>query len=388
MMKQRTKYTSVPLGVILAVFFIGCQGDMGPPASGDGTPASGDSETDTGVGPNGVALESSPSFEADGVPVDMFNIVRAETAKYFAEETILSGGNSMRHERTGIDLENQTVIRSNFDLIYSYGVYDVSGGLTVSVPEYDLYHIVQIFDENHVTLGVVYPGESVSLAKEDVTYGDHVYLFMRTQRRSADEAGLQELHRRQDAVVIESGSLEPYASEVKYDPETFNTLRRHLLTTGIQIAVIHEGFVDNLYDIEFPHYQMVNLGGWAGLPAKHAFYFVVTPGDDGARSGQCSSTTFFPPDLQYERNGYWSLTLYDEQGWVVTDKFNTNSGKATPNEDGSYTLHFNCGDDAINNLEVAENWNGLFRNYLPRDVESILGFKEEFLANNPVLPVQ
>ncbi len=37
-------------------------------------------EKDTGVGKNGVALLSSPSFEKDGVPVDMFNIVRAETA--------------------------------------------------------------------------------------------------------------------------------------------------------------------------------------------------------------------------------------------------------------------------------------------------------------------
>jgi len=96
---------------------------------------------DTGVGKNGVALLSSPSFEKNGVPVDMFNIVRAETAKYFAEEIILSGGNTMRHERTGIDLKNQTVIRSNFDLIYSYGVYDVSGGLEVNVPEYDLYKL-------------------------------------------------------------------------------------------------------------------------------------------------------------------------------------------------------------------------------------------------------
>ena len=78
-------------------------------------------EADTGVGKNGIALVSSPSFEKGGVPIDMFNIVRAETAKYFAEEVILSGGNKMRHERTGIDLDNQTVIRSNFDLIYSYG---------------------------------------------------------------------------------------------------------------------------------------------------------------------------------------------------------------------------------------------------------------------------
>ena len=62
---------------------------------------------DTGVGENGIALESSPSFnKTGGVPVDMFNLVRAETAKYFAEEIILSGGNTMRHERKGIDQES------------------------------------------------------------------------------------------------------------------------------------------------------------------------------------------------------------------------------------------------------------------------------------------
>ena len=349
---------------------------------------SANSEPDTGVGPNGVALESSPAFKAGGVPVDMFNIVRAETAKYFAEETILSGGNTMRHERTGIDLDNQTVIRSNFDLIYSYGVYDVSGGIRIAVPEYDLYQIVHVFDENHVTIAVVYPGEEASLSKEDVSYGDHVYLFMRTQRRSMDEAGLTELNQRQDAVVIENGSSDPYVSEVLYEPESFNSLRRHLLTTGIKTAVIHLGFVDALYDIVFPHYQMVNLGGWAGLPATHAFYFVVAPGDQGSKRGECSSTTFLPPDLQYERNGYWSLTLYSEQGWVVTDQFNTNSNKAIPNEDGSYTLHFNCGEDSINNLEVAENWNGLFRNYLPTDVPGILEFKEDFIANSSVTTLE
>jgi len=94
----------------------------------------------------------------------------------------------MRHERTGIDLKNQTVIRSNFDLIYSYGVYDVSGGLEVSVHAYDLYQIVQIFDENQVTVAVVYPGDTVKLSQQDVTFGNHVYLFMRTQKRTDDDA--------------------------------------------------------------------------------------------------------------------------------------------------------------------------------------------------------
>lgn len=344
-------------------------------------------EIDTGVGPQGIALVSSPAFEKDGVPVDMFNIVRAETAKYFAEETILSGGNTMRHERTGIDLANQTVIRSNFDLVYSYGVYDVSGGLKVHVPDYDLYHNVQIFDENHVTLAVVYPGETAEIKPQDATYGEHVYLFMRTQLRTPDDAGLRELNKRQDAVVAEAGSAKPYVSKDIYDPDSFNALRKHLLTTGLSRVIIHLGFIEDIYDIQFPHYQIANLGGWGGLPAAHASYFVVTPGDDAAKQGECSSTTFSPPEVQNDRNGYWSLTLYDEQGWVVTEAFNTNTRKATPNSDGAYTLHFNCGADAVNNLEVVEGWNGLFRTYLPVSVENILAFKEEFLANHPVISV-
>jgi hypothetical protein len=340
-------------------------------------------EKDTGVGKNGVALLSSPSFKKGGKTVDMFNIVRAETAKYFAEETILSGGNKMRHERTGIDLKNQTVIRSNFDLIYSYGVYDISDGLEVEVPEYDLYHIVQIFDENHVTIAVVYPGQTVKLGLNDVTYGEHVYLFMRTQRRSPDEKGLKELNTRQDAVIIKAGSSKPYVSEVKYDPMSFNKLRAHLIGPyGIKNAIIYKGFVDKLEDIVFPHYQMVNLGGWAGLPAKHAFYFVVIPGDEKAKKGKPSSMTFTLPPVQYEKNGYWSLTLYNEQGWVATEKFNTNSHKVKPNADGSFTLHFNT-PGAINNLEVVENWNGLFRCYLPESVDKVREFKAEVMKALP-----
>ena len=348
-----------------------------------------DQKVDTGVGDSGVALPSSPAFADGGVPVDMFNLVRAETAKYFAEETILSGGNAMRHERTGIDLKNQTVIRSNFDLIYSYGVYDVTGGLKVHVPDYDLYQIVQIFDENHVTLAVVYPGETATLGPEDVTYGEHVYLFMRTQPRTQDEAGIAELNKRQDAVVVEAGSKKPYVSEVFYDPDSFNKLRFSVLNDAVMGKGLAElGFMENLSDIVFPHYQIASIGGWAGLPARHAYYTLVSPSDEASKRGECASTKFNPPNLQYDRNGYWSLTVYDEKGWVASDVFYANTHSATPNSDGSYTIHFNCGDDAINNLQVVPNWNGLFRSYLPDSVEDIIEFNKDFTNNHPVVVIE
>lgn len=376
-----TKKIFIPI-LLLTLALVGCKSENTQNENSSSVSKL-EKEQDTGVGENGIALESSPAFEKGGVPVDMFNIVRAETAKYFAEETILSGGNKMRHERTGIDLKNQTVIRSNFDMIYSYGVYDASQGIEITVPEYDLYQIVHVFDENHITLEVVYPGETVRINSEDLTYGDHLYLFMRTQRRSMDADGLKELNERQDAVVIKNASTKPYISEVKYDPDSFNKLRSYLIGPyGIKNAIIDKGFVENIEDIVFPHYQMVNLGGWAGLPARHAFYFVIVPGDESAKTGKPSSMTFNLPPLQYDKNGYWSLTVYDEQGWVVTENFNMNTMKAQANEDGSFTLNFN-NPGAINNIEVKENWNALFRCYLPESVERVIEFKKSVVSNLP-----
>ncbi len=344
---------------------------------------------DTGVGKNGEALASSPVFTATGGEVvTMDNIVRAETAKYFAAETIESGANKFRHERNGIDLKNQTVIRSNFDLIYSYAVYDVSGGLTITVPEYDLYHIVHVFDENHITVGVVYPGKTLTLSAKDVTYGSHVYLFMRTQPRSDDEKGMEEMRKRQDSVIVKAGSAKPYTSKVKYDIASFNKLRGELIHRAVTEGVIEEGFVDNIKDIKSPQYQMINLAGWGGLPAKHAFYFVVLPGDEGAKNGEPSSVTFKRPDLQYDRAGYWSLTVYDEKGWVVTDPFHLNSRTVKPNADGSITLNFNGAPGAINNIKVPKNWNALYRAYLPQSVESIVKYRDDFVTNHKVRAVK
>ncbi|WP_435135842.1 DUF1214 domain-containing protein [Formosa sp. A9] len=348
-----------------------------------------DEEAKTGVGKNGEATAINPAFiDEGGETVNMDNVVRAETAKYLAAETIISGPNKFRHERNGIDLDNQTVIRSNFDAIYSYAVYDVSGGLKISVPEYDLYQIVQVLDENSVTIGVVYPGETKSFSKDDLSYGDHVYLFMRTRPRTYDEKGMEDMRKRQDAVVVEAGSANPYTSEVKYDVTSFNTLRGELLKRAITEGVIEEGFIDDIKNIKTPQYQMINTAGWAGLPAKHAYYFVVLPGDEGAKNGEHSSVTFNKPDLQYDRAAYWSITIYNEQGWVVTNPFNTNSTKAKPNADGSITLNFNGGDDAINNIKVPKNWNALFRCYLPSSVPSIVEYRKDFVKNHKVLTVK
>ena len=51
---------------------------------------------------------------------------------------------------------------------------------------------------------------------------------------------------------------------------------------------------------------------------------------------------------------------YKNSYFLKTNDYYINSHKAKANKDGSFTLHFNCGDDTINNLKVVKNWNGLF----------------------------
>lgn len=343
---------------------------------------------DYGVGEDGVALESNPAFERGGVPVTMDNVVRAETAKYFCEETLKTGPNRFRHEREGIQLDAQTVIRSNFDQIYSYGVFDASAGLTVTVPEFEFLHLVQIFDENHVTLDVAYQGQRVHIAPEALTYGSHVYLFMRTQPPSYDAAGMAVMRERQDAVVVEAGSAQPYVPDVKYDLESFNALRFELIRRAVEeVAQPRLGFIERLEDIVTPQYQMVNLAGWGGLPVRHAHYIPIEVTDERALAGEPSSMTFAPPELRYDDGGYWSLTIYNVDGWVVTDRFNINSHQAVPNADGTYTLTFNSDGDAVNPLDVPENWNGLFRCYLPSSVDGIVAFQQDLVTNHPILPL-
>jgi hypothetical protein len=341
-----------------------------------------------GVGERGVALESNPAFERGGVPVTMDNVVRAETAKYFSEETLKTGPNRFRHERQGIQLDAQTVIRSNFDLIYSYGVFDASAGVTVTVPDYEFLQLVQIFDENHVTLASVSPGKTAHISPDDVTHGDHIYLFMRTQPPSYDEAGMEVMRQRQDAVVVGAGSAQPYASDVKYDLDSFNTLRFGLLQRAVEeTAQPYLGFIESLDDIYPDQYQMVNLAGWGGLPVRHAHYIPITSANERVLAGDPSSVTFTPPKLRYDDGGYWSMTVYDEDGWVATERFNTNSHRATPNNDGTYTLNFNPVDaDAVNPLDVSQNWNGLFRCYLPVSAKGILEFDKDFITNHPIQP--
>lgn len=66
---------------------------------------------------------------------------------------------------------------------------------------------------------------------------------------------------------------------------------------------------------------------------------------------ECLSTTFDDPKSRY----FTSFTAYDAQRYLIEGVEHMSSNQWSTNEDGTITISFNCGSDAVNNIDTKGN---------------------------------
>ncbi len=66
---------------------------------------------------------------------------------------------------------------------------------------------------------------------------------------------------------------------------------------------------------------------------------------------------------------FWSVTVYNADGYLepnARDVYSYNGVTASPNEDGSHTIHFGgCDDGRVNCIPITPGWNYAIRMYQP-----------------------
>jgi hypothetical protein len=84
-------------------------------------------------------------------------------------------------------------------------------------------------------------------------------------------------------------------------------------------------------------------------------------------------TSAFPLEIVTVKDvpldGFWSITVYNRDGFMEKNDqgiYPYNNVTAAKNADGSITIHFRAGPDAINNLPIMPGWNYIARMYQPR----------------------
>lgn len=291
------------------------------------------------------------------------NFARAETDLYFTQQVERASVNQFDHNRDSVNVENQMIIRSNTDLLYSTAVVDVSKGATFRLAKGEAFQVLHIFNNNHDNHMAIYGGEELYLDSEKAG-SDYVYILMRT----AITAGMEEAHRLQDAAVVDAKSARPFTPSADWDSASRDQIRAKWEKL-VNTIKPEESFTPGI--TASPDNEQFMIGtavGWAGLPAEHAVYTSLA----GTGSLDCARITFQPPNLKYKIGGYWSLTAYSGTGWLMTNQNSADSTTAELNKDGSVTVGFNC-EDAANNIEVTDKkWNFAVRAYRPADIEEVV----------------
>ena len=318
-----------------------------------------------------------PALAAEPVIVNVDNFVRAETSVQFNNTLKLVNGtiNTLVHLRDPISLDKQTVIRMNRDTLYSAAIVDISKGATLTIPEtHGRYVSAMVVNEDHYVNKVYHdPGtHKITMEEFDTPY---VNISIRTLVDSSDSADTEKARAIQDGIIIQADSARPY-THPEYDQASYEAIYKVLIELSRFVPDTKRMF-GSKEEIGDVRHLLGTAFGWGGLPEYEAFYLNIEP---NLPVGAYEITVKDVPV-----DAFWSISLYNKDGYFQENEHNAysvNSVTATPNEDGSFTIHFGGDPKSLNYLHIMEGWNYAVRLYQPS--KEILEGKWIFPGVKPV----
>jgi len=303
--------------------------------------------------------------------------VRAETAVNFDKTFALNNGevNKIFHFREPMPLDKQAVIRSNRDTLYSGAIVDISKGATLTIPETNgRYVSAMVVNEDHY-LNKVYHGKGaykLTMKEFDTPY---VLVTMRTLVDASDPEDVKQVRAIQDGITIKAKSANPY-THPEYDKASYEAVYKAVIGLSRFVPDARRMFGSKEEVGEVRH-LLGTAFGFGGLPESEAYYLNVEP---NLPVGAYEITVKDVPV-----DAFWSISLYNKDGYFQENEYNANSVNnitGTPNEDGSFTVHFGGDPKSSNYLYIMEGWNYVVRMYQPR--KEILDGKWVFPGVKPV----
>ncbi|MFC2055599.1 DUF1214 domain-containing protein [Chloroflexota bacterium] len=288
------------------------------------------------------------------------NYVRAETDVQM--KGYIASYNSFgkfAHFRQPYDVDNQVTVRGNRDTLYSVGVFDLRSPVTITLPETGgRYQSLMIVNQDH-SIWSFYGPRTGTLTEEKVGTR-YAFLALRTFVDANDEQYMKEAYQLQDAVSFEQADIGKF--EVPDWKKDEVEQMRHTAQV-IASTVTDAGKMFGKKEELDPVYWMLGAAiGWGGLPAEAASYVNVVPERNDGKTPYTLTVTDVPV------YGFWSVTLYDDEGWLPVNKYDAysfNNVTAKKDKDGSITIHFGGDPKADNFLPIVPGWNYIVRLYQP-----------------------
>jgi hypothetical protein len=312
--------------------------------------------------PKAEALDGrwvAPALTRVAVPVTPETYIRAETDRQFGEVVMMAGGvNRLYHFRKPTPLDKQNIVRMNRDTLYSMGVVDTSKGATITVPEVPKgrYFSVYLVDNDHYCPFVIYAPGKHELPKDTKHLGVGVRIKV-FNPNDTDEIAL--VNKLQDQFVIEAGSADPLPP-LRWDLASLKAFTERYEKDGAAYGS-YKGMMGARGKVDEKTRHIAAAAAWGLFPERDATYLNYS-GNHDINVGY--KATYRVPD----NDAFWSITVYDKDGFITSENCILNSSNVKLNPDGTFTVCFGskelCGD-VPNRLDVTDGWNFLMRVYRP-----------------------
>ncbi len=328
-----------------------------------------------------LAHAQSTAPAGDAVPVTVENFIRAESDLYFSVVALKEGYfGKFGHHREMMPVDNQTIIRTNRDTLYSSAVFDLDAGpVTVTLPDAGKrFMSLQLIDEDEYSSPAIYQSGPHTFTKDQIGTR-YIIAGVRTLVDPNDPSDMKRGHALQDAIKVEQLGGPGKFEVPKWDPTSQKKVRDALIVLGTTLTDTSRAFgargeVD-------PIQRLISAATtWGGNPRKDAIYLNFTPPKNDGQTVYKLSVNDVPVD------GFWSVSLYNGEGYYQKnqyDAYSLNNITSKKSADGSVDIQFGgCDGKIANCLPTMPGWNYTVRLYRPRD--DILKGKWSFPEASPL----